>query len=391
MIGLWIVAGVLAVLVAALLSWPLFRRPATAARVEYDLSIYRDQLKEIERDLERGLLDPAQADTAHLEIQRRMLAAAESGTPALTPAHDRRRRAAIAGLAILVPVAGVAFYLVVGAPGTPDFPYAQRTAEIAAAVSQSAARDELLRRVPNIDEAIKNLRARLEREPGDLEGWLMLARSSLVLERYDEAAEAYGRAYRLSNRQPDIASDYAEALITAGDGTVTPEARRVIEGALAADPMNPKARYYLGLAKAQSNDVKGALQEWIDLVALSSPDAPWLAVVRQQVTRAGKALGVDPASIAPSPAATALTRKAQTRPPEGAAPGPSLQDMEAAERMSTEERAAMIRSMVERLAARLQTNPNDREGWLRLARAYEVLGETEKAKDARTRAEALGQ
>jgi cytochrome c-type biogenesis protein CcmH len=389
-IGLWIVAGFLAVLVAALLAWPLFRRPATAARVEYDLSVYRDQLKEIERDLERGLLDPAQAETTRVEIQRRMLAAAETATPAPAPAHDRRRRVAVAGLAVLVPIAGVAFYLVVGAPGTPDFPYAQRTAEIAAAESRSAARDELMRRVPNIDEAIRNLRARLEREPGDLEGWLMLARSSLVLERYDEAAEAYGRAYRLSNRRPDIAGDYAEALITAGDGTVTPEARRVIEGALASDPMNPKARYYLGLAKAQSNDVRGALQEWVDLVALSPPDAPWLVVVREQVARAGQALGVDPASIAPSPAAAALTRKAQTTPPEGAAPGPTLQDMEAAGRMSTEERTAMIRGMVERLAARLQANPNDREGWRRLARAYEVLGETEKAKDARARAEALG-
>jgi len=389
-IGLWIIAGLLAVLVAALLSWPLFRRPAQTARAEYDLSVYRDQLKEIERDLERGLLDPAQAETARLEIQRRMLAAAESGTPAPTSATGRRRRVAVAGFALLAPVAGVAFYLVVGAPGTPDFPYAQRTTEIAAAQSRTAARDELLRRVPNIDEAIKNLRARLEREPGDLEGWLMLARSNLVLERYDEAAEAYGRAYRLSNRHPDIAGDYAEALITAGDGTVTPEARQVIEGALAADPMNPKARYYLGLAKAQSGDVKGALQDWIDLVALSPPDAPWLAVVREQVARAGEVLGVDPMSVAPSPAAAALTRKAQTTPPEGAAPGPTLQDMEAAERMSTEDRAAMIRGMVERLALRLQANPNDRDGWRRLARAYEVLGETEKAKDARARAEALG-
>ncbi len=390
MIGLWIVAGFLALLVAAILLWPLFRQSATAARVEYDLYVYRDQLKEIERDLERGLLDPAQAETARLEIQRRMLAAVETDTPAPTPADNRRRRVAVAGLAVLVPVAGVAFYLLVGAPGTPDFPYAQRAAEIAAAQSRSAARDDLMRRVPNIDEAIKNLRARLEREPGDLEGWLMLARSSLVLERYAEAAEAYGRAYRLSNRQPDIAGDYAEALITAGDGTVTPEAYQVIEGALAADPINPKARYYLGLAKAQAGNVKGALQEWVDLVALSPPDAPWLAVVREQVTRAGEALGVDPGSIAPSLAADALARKAKTAPPQQVAPGPSPADMEAAEKMSAEERAAMIRGMVERLAARLQADPNDREGWLRLARAYEVLGETEKAKDARVRAEALG-
>ena len=122
----------------------------------------------------------------------------------------------------------------------------------------------------------------------------------------------------------------------------------------------------------------------------------WHPVLEQQIERAARALDIDPATVEPSPGAVAL---AGARPPfRGTAPGappatspagPSRADREAATRMSDEERAAMIRSMVQRLADRLEENPGDREGWLRLARTYEVLGETEKAGAARARAEAL--
>ncbi len=124
--------------------------------------------------------------------------------------------------------------------------------------------------------------------------------------------------------------------------------------------------------------------------------APWGPVLRQQIERAARALDIDPATVKPSPGAAALVaaRPGAREPPPGAPPattpaGPGRADVEAAARMSDEERAAMIRSMVKRLADRLEENPGDREGWLRLARAYEVLGEAEKAGEARARAEAL--
>ncbi|MFB3134375.1 MAG: hypothetical protein ACE1Y3_01430 [Rhodospirillales bacterium] len=142
--------------------------------------------------------------------------------------------------------------------------------------------------------------------------------------------------------------------------------------------------------------MRGALQEWVDLRVLSPPDAPWGPVLQQQIKTAARALGIDPATEEPSPGAVALAgARAPFRGPAPGAPpaatpaGPSRADREAAARMSDEERAAMIRSMVQRLADRLAENPGDREGWLRLARAYEVLGETEKAGEARARAEAL--
>ena len=150
------------------------------------------------------------------------------------------------------------------------------------------------------------------------------------------------------------------------------------------------------MGRATAGDARGGREDRVALRVLSPPDAPWGPVRQRQIKTAARALDIDPATVEPSPGAAAL---AGARPPSrGPAPGtppatspagPSRADMEAAARMSDEERAAMIRSMVQRLADRLEENPGDREGWLRRARTYEVLGATEKAGEARARAEAL--
>ena len=138
----------------------------------------------------------------------------------------------------------------------------------------------------------------------------------------------------------------------------------------------------MALYSAQRGDVKAALRGWVDLRAVSPPNSPWLPVVNQQIARAARELGVDPASLEPSAEVRALVGAA-------ALPGPGQADMDAAAALSGPEREAMVRSMVDRLASRLEAEPGDLAGWQRLARAYDVLGETEKANDARARIEAL--
>ena len=233
------------------------------------------------------------------------------------------------------------------------------------------------------EEAVAALARALESRPDDAEGWGLLGRSYLGMGRYAEAAEALGRAHRLDPDRVEIAAAYGEALVAAADGVVGDEARAAFQGVLAADPREPRARFYLGLAKAQGGDVRGALQDWVDLVALSPAEAPWLA------SSASRSPGPPASSGSRSRASSRRPRPVRSAPssaPVGElAPG----DAQAIEQMSDEERERMIRSMVERLAARLEESPGDREGWLRLARAYEVLGETEKAGDARARAAAL--
>lgn len=393
MIGLWITIAVLTAVALGLLLVPLARRGRAPAptRAAYDITVYRDQLAEVDRDLERGLLGDDQARAARIEIQRRMLAAGpEDGSGGTEePARPRPRGsvAVIAAIAAAVPAGAVGLYLYLGSPGAPGQPFAER----GTATADAGAGDR-----DGLRAVVGRLAERLLRNPDDLNGWLLLARSYMTLEHYDDAANAFRRAMGLSDNRADIAAGYAEAVALGDGGPITPEVRQIFEGVFAAEPGNTKARYYLGLAKAQQGDVRGALQDWVDLRVLSPPDAPWHPVLEQQIERAARALDIDPATVEPSPGAVAL---AGARPPfRGTAPGappatspagPSRADREAATRMSDEERAAMIRSMVKRLAGRLEENPGDREGWFRLARAYEVLGEMEKAGEARARAEAL--
>jgi cytochrome c-type biogenesis protein CcmH len=162
---------------------------------------------------------------------------------------------------------------------------------------------------------------------------------------------------------------------------VTPESRSLFEEARAADPGDPASAFYLGLAEEQAGDARGALDLWTGLGRASAPDAPWLPDLRDRIAAAAESLGLD-ATVAlagiPEPAVRAV-----------AEPGPTEEDMAAAAAMSAEDQQAMIRSMVEGLAERLESEPDDLAGWRRLGRAYGVLGESAKARDAWARAAAL--
>jgi cytochrome c-type biogenesis protein CcmH len=360
--ALWIAAAALTVATLGLLLAPVLRnRKPPPARAEYDLAVFRDQLAEVDRDRERGLLDAEQAEAARIEVERRMLAAADEKPP--SPAEPRQRLGGLvfAALAVvLVPAGAFGLYLALGTPGIPDQPWAARDTTGPAPAGPAS-----------MEAAVAKLTERLQANPDDADGWILLGRSYVTLKRYPEAAEALRRALALNRSDPGLAAAYGEVLVAAAGGQVTPDARQAFQSALDAAPDDPKARYYLALHLAQQGDLNGAMRGWADLAEISPPDAPWLPIVRQQIARAAAELGIDPPSG------------------EAAPPGPSRADMDAAAGMSAEERGQMIRSMVERLAARLEDEPDDRDGWLRLARAYEVLGEPDKARDARARAEAL--
>jgi cytochrome c-type biogenesis protein CcmH len=385
MIGLWVTIAAVTAMVMTLVLFPLFRRRGSATppdRVAYDLAVYQDQLAEIDRDIERGLLQPDRAEAARLEIKRRMLssgAAAQmlsNGTAAAgaeSPAHQTGRSPVLAAvLAIAVPLVALGVYWDLGHPGGPKTPVAARDAEAPQMT---------------MEQAVAQLQQRLDEDPANLEGWLLLGRSYLSLGRPAEAAVAYRTAAGLSDQRPDIVADYGEALVAADQGRVSPLAQSLFERALSGDRKDTKARYYIALAKAQRGDLEGALQDWTDVMALSPPDAPWVPAVREQMARAATELGVDPQSVTASAEVRSLggsASKIASNPP-----GPTEEDVAVAAQMSAEERAAMINAMVDRLAARLEDDPDNIEGWLRLAGAYEMIGQSDKAREARARAEAL--
>jgi cytochrome c-type biogenesis protein CcmH len=221
---------------------------------------------------------------------------------------------------------------------------------------------------------IGQLEARMKQAPGDAEGWRMLGWSYLQVGRNAEAAQAYGRAAALDPHNGEYLSAQGEATVLASQGQVTPAAEDVFRKAVSLDPADPRARYYLAIAKDQKGDAKGAMDDWIALLKSAPPDAPWAPEVRTFVEKVAAERHVDLAGrLPPAPAATAQA---------GPAPGPTSDQVAAAGQMSAGDRQAMIQGMVEKQAAGLKANPHDREGWERLMRARMVLGQTNLAVQA---------
>jgi cytochrome c-type biogenesis protein CcmH len=379
--------GMTSIAVASLLIPLLLRQRQTAAREAYNLAVYRDQLAELDRDLERGILAPDQAEAARTEIARRMLA--------LTPTGPAKRASTMplgiaAGCVAMLPFAALLVYWRLGSPGVPDEPFAERSGRAGTAVATA---DTPSAPHLNMAEAVERLSAHLKQQPDDLEGWQLLGRSEISLGHYLQAAEAYRRAAELSGQRPDIVGDYGEALVLVAGGIVTPEAQKAFETGLKDPETKPRSRYYLALAVMQRGDTTAALQAWVDLEAESPADAAWLPLLRRRIAEAAAASGVDPATLktssgaprvaaAPSPAPGALPKPPAS--PESAMPSQATvaETARATASASPGERQAMIEAMVARLAARLKEHPEDGDGWVRLGRSYMVLHHPDKAREA---------
>lgn len=361
---LWLGFTALAVFALALLLWPLlWRRSEQAGRKGHDIAVYKAQLAEISEELARGALSEADANAARLEIQRRLLRADAAVDAA--PARGGGTMTGLVLVVLLVPVLGGGLYWTLGRPEAARLARAELRAD--------AERQNQMRQ--NTERMIQQLRERLLAEPQRVDGWQLLGRALLMTDRPEEAADAFGRAIALTPDDADLYAFRAEALTLAADGLVTAAAQRDYRAVLEREPQHPGARYYLGLARLQEGDTRGAFDDWYGLAAESPADAPWLDTVQSRLRELAPRLGVPLAQAVPA-----------SKPAVESPIGPTAEQAEAARQMPAEDRAAMIRSMVEGLAVRLEQNPGDVEGWLRLARAREVLGEADAAREALRRA-----
>lgn len=361
---LWLGFAALALFALGILLWPLLRQQDRAVdRKAHDIAVYKAQLAEVTEERARGAISDAEAAAATLEIQRRLLRA-----DAAADAGSGRAGGTVAGafaVLLLVPILGTGLYLTLGRPEAAWISQEEQRAQ--------AEQAEKLR--ADTERMIAQLRERLKADPQRVDGWILLGRSLLMTDRPGEAVEAFNRAVELAPNDGDIYAFRAEALTLAADGSVTVEAQRDFRTVLEQDPGHPGARYYLGLARLQEGDTRGAYDDWYGLAAEAPADAPWLESVQARLRELAPRLGVPLAQAVPP-----------ARPATAPQSGPTREQAEAAQQMSAEDRTAMIRGMVEGLAARLEQNPNDVEGWLRLARAREVLGEAEAAREALRRA-----
>jgi cytochrome c-type biogenesis protein CcmH len=344
---LWFVFALMTAAAVFAVLWPLGRRGKFAGGSE--LAVYRDQLAELDRDRDAGRIGPSEAEAARIEVSRRLLAAADADRSStdsamLKPSPWPRRIVALAAL-IVLPLGAVSLYLVLGAPGLPSQPLAARLEKPADQRS--------------VETLVAQVEAHLEKNPNDGRGWEILAPIYLRIGRFSEAVKARTNALAFSGETAERQSGLGEALVAAAQGIVTAEATKAFKRAIELDPKAPQPRFYLGLAAEQDGHPEEAAKRWRAMIDDAPPNAPWLGFVREAL-----------AHVDPNAAAGA------------AAPGPSTADVAAAADLSPQQRQAMVRGMVEQLATRLKGNGSDLDGWLRLMRAYMVLGERDNARAA---------
>lgn len=351
---LWLIFAAMTAAAVFAVVWPLGRKPSTGGGS--DRLVYQDQLAEIGRDRAAGLIGEPEAESARVEISRRLLAAADAEAPAATaPASSalwRRRVAALAAI-VVVPAVALGFYLRLGSPDVPDQPAFARINGVPGGQS--------------IESLVSQVEAHLASNPNDGAGWEVLAPVYLRMGRTDDAVAAWRKAIALNGDTPARESAFGEALVAAANGVVTDEAKQTFQKAVDGDPHDAKAGYYLGLADEQDGNSAAAVGKWRALLAQAPPDAPWAGFVRAALARVTAASNAET-----GPKASPTVPKT----------GPTANDVSAADAMSEPQRTEMIRGMVQQLAARLHADGNDVEGWLRLVRSYAVLGERDKAKNA---------
>jgi cytochrome c-type biogenesis protein CcmH len=342
MIAFWIAAAGLSAVVAALMLRGAARASLGVAD-DASLAVHRRQVSEIDDLAERGLLADAELKGARAEAGRRLIAAAD--LQAAWPAADPKLRPLILGLAALAPVTALVAYMMIGAPGRIDQPFLKRVVEwrntdpaqlepqkIAAVLEQIVAAR------PKDPEALKNLAlARLA--SGDTTG----------------AAQALRRAVILAPDRVDLWVALGETFVAEGEGEIGVDARRAFHEALKRDPDSASARYHLARARIADGDLAGGLADWRALLSSLPADDPRRAAFGQEIAQVEAAGGL-PASAAP----TGQPSQAQVQAQAAAGGG----DVD-----------GMIHGMVAGLAARLEANPDDPDGWIKLTRAYAVLGD----------------
>lgn len=374
----WIIATALAGITAGMLSLALLRpRESEEHPAAYDLRVYRDQLKDVDRDLARGVIGAEDAERMRIEISRRILAADAQIQAQVQRAQKTGTGSfVLAGvLAMLVVAASLVIYSSVGAPGQPDMPLQVRLETLSEEMTARATQAEMEAQqtppplpAPDAEFAalMEKLRAALVQRPDDLRGQMLLAQNEATLGNYKAAYAAQAQVIALKAAAATAADHvlHANLLIAAAQNYVSPEAEASLRSALRLDPRHNLGRYYLGLMMWQNGRPDAAFRLW-DQVLRDSPEAaPWVPAIRGAIAELAWYAGVD-YKAPPAPAGLA---------------GPTEEDLTAAEALSAEDRAAMVEGMVAQLSDRLATEGGTPEEWARLISSYGVLGDKERAR-----------
>jgi cytochrome c-type biogenesis protein CcmH len=380
----WIFAGILTVLCALALGLPFWRpRSVPPSRSEHDVEAFQAQLREVDTDLARGVMTPDEAESARIELSRRLLAAAEAAEVDAGSKPTPKSMGAVIGIvtALGVPAIGLGIYSDIGTPTLEDKPLAERDfalerGETRPSQEQAEAQyAEQDRETPAPTKAradmltlTERVKERLAKKPDDPRGWDVLARSLKSLEIYDESWRAFQKVTELDPEAADatLYADMTEAMFMAAGGYISPQAEEAVNKALELDSGLHQALFFKSIALAQRGEMRPAIEGWVQMLRTAPPNAPWIEQVQDNIREAAAEIGVEPpADLVPK--------------------GPTAAQRAAAAEMAPEDRMAMIAGMVDGLAERLEDDPSDLQGWMMLIRSYRILGRDEDAKAAQTR------
>ncbi|NLR95446.1 c-type cytochrome biogenesis protein CcmI [Rhizobium sp. P38BS-XIX] len=343
----WILVAVITAVVGIVLLYPLLRG---AKEVEDcrsgEAEVYRDQLRELDRDLDGGLISKEEAGYARAEIGRRLIAVSKPDAAGAKSPVRGSYRLSQAFIIVLLPAIGLCLYLINGDPGLPAQPLEARLEK------------------PGDDLAISivKIEQHLARNPDDAKGWEVLAPIYVKTNRIGDAELAYRNLLRLQGPNAARLGALAEVLVVKANGVVTAEARDLLQQSLALDAANPRTLFYLALALEQEGKTADAKTAFEVLARQSPPNAPWLAAVDEHIVKNGGKPVVSENSNTPG--------------------NPTAEEVAAANSMTGGDRQQMIRGMVDSLDAKLRQDPNNFEGWMRLIRSYVVLNDKDRAMDA---------
>jgi cytochrome c-type biogenesis protein CcmH len=308
-------------------------------------SHYRGQLAEIDADRKNGRLDKSEAVAARLEIERRILRLAENRDSRFADGSKGSLSPLV--LALVFMAAAFLLYQQMGSPAV-----SSKVAHVSGLLDTEVTQDG-----PSYREAILKIEQHLSENPEDVEGWEVLAKSSRAVRQFSKTAKAFGMLADLEPRNVNWRVQQLDAFLAMGAGQISPAAKLVIKRILQQEPSHPAGHYYLGLSHQQAGDEAAARAVWMALADRSQMNAPWMSSLKERLAEVG--VGV---------------------------PKLTQEDQQMVAAMSAQERDAFVRSMIDRLQARLESAPDDAEGWMMLARSQAALGEKDTAIASLTRA-----
>jgi cytochrome c-type biogenesis protein CcmH len=271
-------ALLLLILVLVLLLRPLFfpAKESATSRRQMNAAIYREELDKLEAERLAGTVDSHSYEQTHAEMRQRLFQDTDEADDLAVLGSPKKT---IIGICFFVAILSAGFYFYLGD---------------AAQIAQKGAEKQMTQE--SVEKMVEEFAAKMDKEPDNLKGWAMLARSYRILGRNTEAANAYARAGSFVDSDPQLLADYADALVANANGNFAGKPQQLINKALTQDPNNLLALWLSGTADFNAQNYKAALRSWEKLAKLLPPESDEARAIAASIAEARSKGGLAPAS-----------------------------------------------------------------------------------------------